>query len=228
MKLCKYPAGLNPRHYLSVVIAMSLVIAATFAFPIAAQAQDRTAITFGLGPVTTADANANLVDPFYVMTVQGVIKEHFVIEGEIAHWNHTVRTEIGPHDITGPNGRIGSVTGTTVVDTDSLWNLGVNFLVRSTGKVRVFGGGGAGVSMNDSEFSQQSFGCSPTLDPRTCEPFENNRLRGPIPVFRALGGVEVPLASHMGLFGSARWETSTWEDRRTWISGIAGIRFSFN
>jgi hypothetical protein len=222
MKLCKLPAGLRPCHYKCALIAAALVI------PINAEAQDRTAITFGVGPVTATQSNSDFVDPFYVFSVQGIIKQHLVIEGEVAHWNHTVRTERGPHDIFGPNGRIGSVTGTTVVDTDSLWNLGVNVLLRSTGKVRVFGGGGAGVSLNDSEFSQQSFGCSATLDPRTCEPFENNRRRGPIPVFRVLGGVEVPVASHVGLFGAGRWETSTWEDRRTWVSATFGVRFSFN
>ena len=205
------------------------LIGAALAVPISAGAQDRTAIAFGVGPVTTGDSDDRDVrDPFYVLSVQGVIKRYFVIEGEVAHWNHTVRTERGPHDVFGPSGRIGSVTGTTIVDSDSFWNLGANFLVRSTGRVRVFGGVGASASLDDSEYTQQSFGCSPSLDPRTCQPFRNARLRGPIPVLRVLGGVEVPVASHVGIFGSARWETSTWEDRRTWVSSIFGIRFSFN
>jgi hypothetical protein len=205
-------------------VLQAALIAAALALPTSAEAQDGLGVTFGVGPLTTTDADAVFPLPFYVGSVQGVFKRHFVIEGEVSHWTHTLRIERGPHDIFGPAGRIGSVTGTTTVDTSSMWNFGANFLVQSTGAVRVFGGAGASMSLDNSEYSQHSFGCSPSLDPRTCEPFTNARRRGPIPVFRALGGVEVPLGAHTGIFGSVRAETSTWEDRRTWISAIAGVR----
>ena len=225
MKLCRFPAGPKPRRYGSISVAL---IAAALAVPISAEAQDNVAITFAGGAIRSTDPapGTEFVEPTYVVSFQGVIKRHFVIEAEVSQWSHTLTVERGPHDIVGPEGRIGSVTGTTTIDSGSVWNFGANFLVRSTGRVRVFGGVGVGGSVEASEFSQQSFGCSPSLDPRTCSPFVNNRLRGPVPLLRVLGGVDVPLNERVSIFGSIRRETTAWEDRRDWFSGVGGIRFA--
>jgi opacity protein-like surface antigen len=205
------------------------LIAAATAAPISAEAQDGAAITFAAGAIGSTDPAPadHFVEPTYVVSFQGVIRRYFIVEGEVSHWSHTLRVERGPHDISGPDGRIGSVTGTTTVDSGSIWNFGANFLVRSTGRVRVFGGGGVSASMEDSEYSQQSFGCSASLDPRSCQPFTNRRLRGPIPVLRVLGGVDVPVNERVSIFGSVRAETTAWEDRADWLSGVAGVRFAF-
>jgi hypothetical protein len=109
-----------------------------------------------------------------------------VLEGELAHWAHTYRRELGPREVFGPEGRIGSVSGTTIIDSGKIWNIGMNLLLRSTGRVRVYGGGGASMSLEDSKYSQQNFGCSPGI---SCNPFVNARWRGPLPLFRALGAV---------------------------------------
>jgi hypothetical protein len=204
------------------------LVAAAIATPAGAHAQDRFGVTLGIGVTGGADAapDTSFAVPVYTISMQGVIKNHFVVEGELAHWTHTVRTDLGPHDIVGPNGFLGTVTGTSIVDAHRVWNIGANFLVRSTGRVRVFGGVGAGMSTDNTEYSQESFGCSPSLDPRTCTRFVNARTRGPVPVFRALGGVEVPVTRWLGIVGVARAEASAWEDRRNLVSGIAGVRFS--
>jgi hypothetical protein len=204
------------------------LVAATLATPAGAHAQDRFGITLGAGVIGGADAapDTSFAVPVYIISVQGVIRNHFVIEGELAHWTHTVRTELGPHDIVGPNGFLGTVTGTSIVDAHNVWNIGVNVLLRSTGRVRVFGGVGAGLSTDNTEYAQESFGCSPSLDARTCTRFVNARSRGPVPLFRALGGVEVPVTRWLGIVGAARAEASAWEDRRNLVSGIAGIRVS--
>jgi opacity protein-like surface antigen len=206
------------------------LVAAAIAAPISAEAQEGAAITFAAGAIGSTDPAPadHFVEPAYVVSFQGVFKRYFVIEGELSHWSHTLRVERGPHDVFGPEGRIGSVTGTTTVDSGSIWNFGANFLVRSTGRVRVFGGGGVSASVEDSEYSQESFGCSPSLDPRTCQPFTNARLRGPVPVLRVLGGVDVPLNERVSMFGSVRAETTAWEDRSNWLSGVAGVRFAFD
>ena len=211
-------------------LLQTALIAAATAAPISAEAQDKVAITFAAGAIGSTDPSpgAHFVEPSYVFSVQRVMKRHFIIEGELSHWSHTLRIDRGPHEISGPEGRIGSVTGTTILDSGKIWNFGANFLVRSTGRVRVFGGVGAGGSMEDSEYSQQSFGCSPSLDPRSCQPFTNRRLRGPIPVLRVLGGVDVPVNERASIFGSVRAETTAWEDRADWFSGVAGVRFSFD
>jgi hypothetical protein len=204
------------------------LVAAAIATPAGAQAQDRFGVTLGAGAIGGADAapDASFAAPVYTVSVQGVIKNHFVVEGELAHWTHTVRTELGPRDIVGPNGFLGTVTSTSIVDAHRVWNIGANFLVRSTGRVRVFGGVGGGMSTDNTEYSQESFGCSPSLDPRTCTRFVNARSRGPVPLFRVLGGVDVPVSNWLGIVGAARAETSAWEDRRNLVSGIVGLRFS--
>jgi hypothetical protein len=199
------------------------LIGAMLIVPIGASAQDRVGLIVAAGPVATDDVRA----PYFTVSAQRVFKRYFVIEGELSHFPYTLRREIGPHDITGPQGVIGRVNRTSIVDAHSLWNAGGNFLVRSTGIVRVFGGVGISASVDRTDYSQQSFGCSASLDQRICDPFRNERSRGPLPVFRALGGIEVPITRHLGFYSSVRQETSTWEDRADWLSGVAGIRFSF-
>ena len=52
--------------------------------------------------------------------------------------------------------------------------------------------------------------------------------RGPLPLFRVLGGIEVPLAKNgLAFHTSVRRDVITWEDRSTFIGAIAGVRFSF-
>ena len=206
------------------LVTTALLVGA-LAVPTTAAAQ-RVAATFGAGIIGGADAPAaDFATPVYTVSVQRVMKTYFVVDGELVHWTHTWRHERVPHDISGLAGLEGHVSRTAVVSAHRMWNVGLNFLVRSAGAVRVFGGGGASLSTDDSEYSQQSFDCSPSLDPRVCSRFVNARVRGPIPVFRALGGVEVPLTTRLGIFGALRAEASAWEDRSNVMSGIAGVRF---
>jgi hypothetical protein len=216
-------------NVLKVMLRTALVLAAVAA-PVSAAAQESGALTFAAGVIADADngSDTNGTAPFYAFSVQGIIKRHLIIEGELAHWANETVTELGPHDISGPEGVIGSVTGTRIERSSSLVNLGVNVLLRSTGRVRVFGGGGAALSWNASRFAQQSFGCSASLDPRTCERFENNRMRGPLPLFRVLGGIEASITPRVGLFGSIRYETIMWEDRDSWVAAIGGVRIAFD
>src|SRR5688500_19129628 len=100
-------------------------------------------------------------------------------------------------------GQIGTVTGAEVNDSHNFWNYGVNALLKSTGRVRVFGGAGLGWSYDNNNYSQQSFGCSPSLDPRICQRFDQHYDRGGF-VFRALGGVEIPITPRVGITSSIR------------------------
>lgn len=198
--------------------------------PITAEAQHHSAVTVNTGVITGDDAapSPDFSRPLYAVAIQRVFKRHFAIEGEVSHWTLLRTIELGPHEISGPQGGIGRVTGTTIEDAHNFWNFGANFLIKSTGRVRVFGGAGVGLSTDANVFSQQSFGCSPSLDPRSCERFENRTARGPVLVVRGLGGAEVPLASRLDLVGAVRIEQSAWEDRRDWLGATAGLRVSFD
>jgi hypothetical protein len=209
-------------------IAALLLVAALW--PLAADAQDRAGITVQGGVISGDDAAPldSFRRPLVIASVQRVFKQHFVIEGEVSNWTLERVIERGPHPITGPQGVLGSVQGTTITDSHRFWNFGANVLLKSSGPVRVFGGGGAGLSTDRNVFRQQSFGCSPSLDQRSCEPFENVTGRGPIVMLRVLGGVEIPLTSRVGVVGSGRFEKTAWEDRRDWLSATAGIRFAFD
>ena len=208
-----------------VAIGMSLL-----ALPAAAEAQDRVGITIQAGVITGDDAAPleSFRRPLFTASVQRVFKQHFVIEGEVSHWTLERVIESGPRQITGPQGVLGTVTGSQVVDSHRFWNIGINALVKSTGPVRIFGGVGTGLSTDRNVYTSQTFGCSPSLDPRTCQEFVNDTGRGPIVMIRALGGVEVPITGPLELVGAIRAEKTAWEDRRDWLSATAGVRFSFN
>ena len=213
---------------LRFVACLALVVVVSA--PITAEAQNgRLGLTFSAGVLAGEDAvpAPDFTRPVYTLSLQGVFKRHFVVDAELMHWTLLRRIEFGPHDITGPRGRLGSVTSSVINDSHEYWNLSLNVLVKSTGRVMVFGGAGAGVSTDRNEYTQQSFGCSPELDPRSCERFVNVTNRGPIPLFRALGGIEVPLTTRLGIVGTVRAETSAYEDRDHWLSGTAGLRVSF-
>ena len=198
--------------------------------PLAAEAQDRVGIAVSAGLLTGQDAAplGDFTRPVFVGSIQRVFKHRLVIEGEVSHWTLERVIEHGPRPITGPQGVLGFVQGTTIADSHRFWNLGANLLLKSSGRVRVFGGGGAGWSTDRNVFRQQSVGCSTSLDQRTCDPFENVTGRGPILMLRVLGGVEIPITPRVGLMGSARFETTAWEDRRDWLSATGGIRFAFD
>ena len=139
-------------------IAAALLATSLF-LPAAAGAQHNSAITISAGVIGGDDAapSPDFRRPVYTFSMQRVFKRYFVIEGEVSHWTLRRTIEHGPHDITGPQGRLGSVTGTTIEDSHNFWNFGANFLVKSTGRVRMFGGAGAGPSTDANVFTQQSF-----------------------------------------------------------------------
>lgn len=211
------------------LIVRVVVLLCALALSVNADAQDKVGLTLSAGAVFNADPPPaeDFTEPFFLFSAQRVIKTYFVIEGDASYWAHTSRTEFGPHDITGPAGVIGSVQGAELVDTNKDLALGVNFLVRSKGRIRVFGGVGAAMVFEASDYEQQSFGCSASLDARSCTRYVNNRVNGPLPLFRVLGGVEVPVTNHSAIVTAVRRDSVTWEGTRTTVAATAGLRFSF-
>lgn len=207
---------------------MTAIFIAIACVPASAQAQDRVGITLGAGGIFGADPPPaeDFVEPLVAVSVQRVMKRYFALDGELTYWAHTSRVDRGPHDINGPTGVIGHVTHSTEIDDRKYWNLGLNFLVKSTGRVRVFGGAGLGVVTQDTKYSQQDTGCSATTDPRICSPYVDARVRGPLPIARVLGGIEVPVNARMAIVGSVRAEAITWEGSTNFVGAVAGVRFS--
>jgi hypothetical protein len=212
---------MRPWSFLAALVLVGL--------PAAAGAQDRVGVTIQAGAIAGDDAAPldSFSRPVVTASIQHVFARHFVIEGEASYWRLERSIERGPHNIETAQGVIGTVAGTRVVDSHAYFNYGVNALIKSTGPVRVFGGAGVGLSSDQNEYRQQSFGCSPSLDPRVCEEFVNDRGRGPIFMVRALGGIEVPITGVVEVVGTIRAEKTAWEDRSHWLSATAGVRFSF-
>jgi hypothetical protein len=199
-------------------------------FPPAAFAQDKVGIALSAGVLTARDAAplGEFQRPLLAVVVQRVFWNHFVLEGELTHWTYLRHLEFpGPRNITDSRGVIGTVTGSETNSSHKLWNYGVNAMVKSTGRVRFFAGGGLGMSYDDNDYWQQTYGCSPSLDPRLCQRFDQHYDRGGF-VIRGLGGVEIPITPRVGLTSSIRAETTSWEDRNEWLSATAGIRFAFD
>ena len=145
-------------HYDMKLLRASIATIALAAVVVPAEAQDRIGITLAAGALGRADPapQGDFITPLYAFSVQGVIKRYFVIEGELGMWSHTLRVEQGPHDIFGPAGVIGRVEGTTIVDAHRTSSLSVHLLVRSTGNVRIFAGGGADFSMDNTEYRNRA------------------------------------------------------------------------
>ena len=219
MELLLIPSMPPARRRLPTLAFVVLGFAAT------ADAQDRVAVTLAAGVLANATPPPaeDFSEPVYLFSVQRVIKQRFVLEGELNYWAHTSRRDHGPQDINGPGGVIGHVAGGFAISDNSYVDLGLNFLVKSTGPLRVFAGAGAGIVMQDETFSQQESGCSPGL--QVCSKFETHYNRGPFPLFRVLGGVEIPVTSRVAIVGAARYEDSSWESTNRNVSAIAGVRF---
>ena len=207
--------------------ATATLIVASMGIPLGAEAQERVGVAVGAGGVFGTDPHpaGDFSTPLLTGSIQRVMKSYFVLEGEFTYWAHTTRFDYGPHDVSGPSGVIGRVGHTTVLDDRKYWTPGLNFLVRSKGALRVFGGAGAGFVIEDTEYSHTETGCSVPSQPRSCDPYAIARIRGPLPVFRALGGVEVPVATRLALIGSVRAETIAWEGGRNMVNAVAGVRF---
>ena len=207
-------------------VALGALIVITILVPGVAAAQDKIGLTLAAGAIVNATPPPaeDFSEPVYLFSVQRVMKRYFVLDGEVNYWAHTSRFEQGPHNINGSSGVIGHVERSTEISDNKYWNLGLNFLVRSTGAVRVFAGAGAGLVMQDETYSQQQFGCTASLLP--CNKYEQHYDRGPLPLFRVLGGVEVPVTSRVAIVGSARYEDSSWDGTSRNVSAIAGVRFA--
>lgn len=205
-----------------VAIGISLL-----GLPAAAEAQDRVGIALSAGVLSASDSAplGEFQRPLFTVSIQRVFADYFAIEGELTHWSYLRHLEFGPRTITPAGGQItGTITGSEVNSSHQMWNYGVNLLAKSTGRVRVFGGAGVGLSHDSNDYWQQSYGCSPGLN--VCERYDIHYARGPIFVIRALGGAEIPITSRIGITSSIRAEKTAWEDREDWLSATAGVRFS--
>jgi hypothetical protein len=200
-----------------------LLIVAILATPVSASAQDRMAIAFGGGGIfDTSPAPARqFAEPLAFVAIQRVMLKYLVLEGDLNFWAHTDRSEIGPHDVSGPS-VTGHVDHTTIIDERKVWTLGLNVLVRSTGAVRVFGGVGGGLITQDTVYSQTQTGCTGFV----CTSYVFPKVRGPLPQVRLIGGVEVPVADRWAIIGSVRAEANDLEDHNNTVSAFTGVRFS--
>ena len=206
--------------------SIAVLVAASVGAPAGAGAQDRVAVTLGGGGIFSADPPPaeKFAEPIFVASLQRVLKRYFVLEGELGYWAHASRFEYGPHDVFGPSGVIGRVASTTVIDDRKNWNVGLNFLIRSTGAVRVFSGAGIGFIAQEAEYSQSDTGCSPGL---RCTGIVNARTRGPLPIVRAIAGVEVPITARLAIVGAVRAEAAAMEGSGSLLTAVTAVRFSF-
>lgn len=78
---------------------VALMISA-ISIPISAQAQDRVGVTVAAGGIFGTDpypAEA-FSEPLFLSSIQRVMKEHFVLEGDLSFWAHASRFDYGPQD----------------------------------------------------------------------------------------------------------------------------------
>ena len=205
---------------------LSLLTAVAIAIPGSATAQDRIALTVAAGGIFGTDPPpaVNVAAPAISASVQRVWRQHFVLEGSASYWEETTRRERGPYDVQGPSGVIGRIGRTTVLNEERDFTLGLAFLVRSTGAVRVFGGAGAALITANKRSSQSHTDCQIPSQPPACDGYVDRRTQGPLPLFRVLGGVEVPVSSRLAIVALVRAETIRWEDRTDMVSAMTGIR----
>jgi hypothetical protein len=209
-------------------LTTAALIVAAIAFPTGAAAQDKVAVTLGAGGMFNRDPfpGTRFTEPLVSGSIQRVFLRFLVLEGDLTYWQHVYRREVGPHNVTGPSGVIGRVDNTVVIDDRKTWTVGLNALVRSTGAVRVFGGAGVGLVTQDTVYSQTETGCVGFGQPLICNPYVIERVRGPLPNVRVIGGVEVPVGTRLAIVGTVRGELSDLDDRNRAVVAVAGVRFS--
>jgi hypothetical protein len=221
------PSTPSSSHHLSWA-AVSLLTAAAIAIPGRASAQDRVALTVAAGGIFGTDPPpaVNVAAPAISASVQRVWRQHFVLEGSASYWEETTRRERGPYDVQGPSGVIGRIGRTTVLSEDKDFTLGLAFLVRSTGAVRLFGGAGAALITANKTSTQSHADCQIPSQPRACDGYVDRRTQGPLPLFRLIGGVEVPVSARLAIVALVRADTITWEGRTGMVSAMTGVRFA--
>ena len=187
-------------------------------------------------PAFSVSAGAGIAFPFHSdypssapewhVSVRTRIAEHVIIEGMYDEWRATTTTIT--RDLTYRNQHnvvIGHVDELQIDDANRIGLIGINFLATgATGRLRISGGGGAGVMTFRSTYSTTQRGCtSPTFT--LCRDFTNTNAEGTLAV-QAVADVDVAVTSHVSAFGRALLAGPPQDMGAGHFGVVAGIRAS--
>ena len=110
---------------------------------------------------------------------------------------------------------LGSASPTVETSSTTYKSFAVNVVGRWGSRASGYVGGGAGLYSEDHRFRQ-------TNNDRV---FENTRNQGPRAGAQLVGGVDIPVASRIKVFGQARYEIRSFEDPGggSVVQGFAGV-----
>jgi len=185
-----------------------LLLALIFASPVLASAQDLPVVevrtAFGISNYLHSDIEYTA--PTWLFAVR-VGKGAIAFEPELAlAWHEdTERFDNG------------TLTPTVQVSSVRYRSFGVNVIGRWGSRVSGYAGGGVGAYSERRRFTQTSGD----------QVFENDRTQGPRAGAQLVGGLDVPVASRIKIFGQARYEIRSFDDPGggSVVQGFAGVTF---
>jgi hypothetical protein len=187
-----------------IVFLLVLVIAS----PVLASAQDLPAVevrtAFGISNYLHGDID--YTTPTWLLAVR-LGKGAIAFEPEFTLSRHE-ETETFDN---------GTLTPTVQVSSTRYSSFAGNIIGRWGSRVSGYAGGGVGVYSERRRFTQTSGDLV----------FENDRTQGPRAGAQVVGGIDVPVASRIKIFGQARYEIRSFEDPGggSVVQGFAGVTF---
>lgn len=212
-------------RYWHIAIGIILMTGLT---PASSNAQGLT-VSFGAGMAHPLHADLDFNAPLLAVTAQIPVGRHMALEPEFTRWEHTTTVEEIGLTIQGVQGPIGHAGRLITRRSRTSWSIGANGLARGGGRtLRVFGGGGIGLYVQESSYRVTLEDCVVPTQPSVCTDQRIDRSRGDLGV-QAIGGIDVVLAPRWIAFGAFRAEVQSFRDPggASVISGLGGVRIGF-
>ena len=190
----------------------------------AAQSQDplpRVSVGAGAGVAFPLHGDFDFTPWAWDADVRLAISRHVLVEVAVGEWRHSESTVLENIPVTPPPGMIGRLEGsTTRVQRSSQ----LNVLFRgAAGRVRITGGGGAGLLQHRRRTRQDVSGCSPGV---SCQSFESTFSNTSFAA-QLVGGAEVVLGGGLAVYGQTRVVVPASDPGGSDVRVTAGVRWGF-
>jgi hypothetical protein len=204
-----------------IAAVAGLVLAIAPAATAQAPEPPRVSATFGAGIANPLHGDLSYIAPAWQTSIRVAVAPHLIIEGAYGEWRHTETREITNVTMQGPFGPVGQVDRISIRSEETRPSIGFNFLgAWSSGPVTVTAGGGPGVMLFRSHFTQTLEGCHGNVP---CSNTDNRHNSGAFSV-QAVAGMDVTVSSRLGVFGEFRFAVPIEDAGSGQLAAVGGVR----